>query len=94
MGLIEKVLGHKRPHPCVAGEGLIFIDSWNEVWACNVRTDLPMGNLDESSWENIINSKLAKEKLLKYHGVSKSYFHLYLKEMEFRYNYRKEYLYH
>ena len=28
----------------------------------------------------------AKERLLKYHGVSKSYFHLYLKEMEFRYN--------
>ena len=35
----------------------------------------------------------AKERLLKYHGVSKSYFHLYLKEMEFRYNYRKENLY-
>ena len=36
----------------------------------------------------------AKEPLLKYHGVSKSYFHLYLKEMEFRYNYRKENIYH
>ncbi len=36
----------------------------------------------------------AKERLLKYHGVSKSYFHLYLKEMEFRYNYRKENIYH
>ena len=35
----------------------------------------------------------AKERLLKYHGVSKSYFHLYLKEMEFRYNYRKENLF-
>ena len=36
----------------------------------------------------------AKERLLKYHGVSKSYFHLYLKEMHFRYNYRKENIYH
>jgi len=36
----------------------------------------------------------AKERLIKYHGVSKKYFHLYLKEMEFRYNYRNENLYH
>jgi len=36
----------------------------------------------------------AKKRLLKYHGVGKSYFHLNLKEMEFRYNYRKENIYH
>ena len=36
----------------------------------------------------------AKERLLKYHGVSKNHFLLYLKKMEFRYNYRKEKLYH
>ena len=30
----------------------------------------------------------AKERLIKYHGVSKEYFPLYLKELEFRYNYR------
>jgi transposase len=35
----------------------------------------------------------AKERLLKYHGVSKNHFLLYLKEMEFRYNYRNENLY-
>jgi transposase len=35
----------------------------------------------------------AKERLLKYHGISKNNFHLYLKEMEFRYNYRKENIY-
>ena len=28
---------------------------------------------------------LAKERLLKYHGVSQNHFYLYLKEMEFRY---------
>jgi transposase len=31
----------------------------------------------------------AKERLAKFHGVSKMYFPLYLKEMEFRYNNRK-----
>jgi len=35
----------------------------------------------------------AKERLLKYHGVSKKHFHLYMKELEFRYNYRKINLY-
>jgi transposase len=30
----------------------------------------------------------AKERLIKFHGVSKAYFPLYLKEMEFRYNHR------
>jgi len=32
----------------------------------------------------------AKERLIKFHGVSKDYFPLYLKEMKFRYNYRKD----
>lgn len=31
----------------------------------------------------------AKKRLIKYHGVSKNWFPLYLKELEFRYNYRK-----
>jgi len=32
----------------------------------------------------------AKERLIKHHGVSKNYFPLYLKELEFRYNNRNE----
>lgn len=32
----------------------------------------------------------AKERLLKYHGISPDRFPLYLKELEFRYNHRKE----
>ena len=36
----------------------------------------------------------AKERFLKYHGVGKDHFLLYLKEMEFRYNYRKQNIYH
>ncbi|NUQ82490.1 MAG: IS1595 family transposase [Bacteroidetes bacterium] len=35
----------------------------------------------------------AKERFQKYHGVGKENFPLYLKEMEFRYNHRKENLY-
>lgn len=36
----------------------------------------------------------AKERLIKFHGVSKEYFPLYLKEMEFRYNNRHNILFH
>ena len=32
----------------------------------------------------------AKERLIKHHGVSKTHFPLYLKELEFRYNHRNE----
>jgi len=35
----------------------------------------------------------AKERLIKYHGISKHKFILYLKEMEWRYNNRNEYLF-
>src|SRR5690242_5944368 len=45
LGLIEKVLGHDRLIPCSAGRDFAFIDPWSDVWACNVRSDLPMGNL-------------------------------------------------
>ena len=35
----------------------------------------------------------AKQRLIKFHGVSKEKFPLYLKEMEFRYNHRHQDLY-
>jgi transposase len=35
----------------------------------------------------------AKQRLIKFHGVSKEKFPLYLKEMEFRYNHRHENLF-
>ena len=68
LGLIEKILGHPRLHSCVAGKGFSFIDPWADVWACNVRTDLPMGNLNEQTWSDIVNSEVANksiEKVLK-----------------------------
>jgi len=60
LGLIEKILGHDRLIPCSAGRDFAFIDPWSDVWACNVRSDLPMGNLASQSWEEILNSEVAK----------------------------------
>ena len=63
LGLIEKILGHDRLIKCTAGTDFAFIDPWSDVWACNVRTDLPLGNLAKQSWEEIINSDLAKKSI-------------------------------
>lgn len=60
LGLIEKILGHDRLIPCTAGTDFAFIDPWSDVWACNVRSDLPFGNLQKQSWEDIVNSAKAK----------------------------------
>jgi MoaA/NifB/PqqE/SkfB family radical SAM enzyme len=53
LGLIEKILGHDRLIPCTAGTDFAFIDPWSDVWACNVRTDLRLGNLKQQSWPDI-----------------------------------------
>lgn len=61
LGLIEKILGHDRLIPCSAGKDFAFIDPWSDVWACNVRSDLPMGNLARESWNEIMNSEAAQQ---------------------------------
>jgi len=61
LGLIEKILGHDRLIPCTAGSDFAFIDPWSDVWACNVRSDLPLGNLEKQSWQDIITSERARE---------------------------------
>jgi MoaA/NifB/PqqE/SkfB family radical SAM enzyme len=63
LGLIEKILGHDRLIPCTAGTDFAFIDPWSDVWACNVRSDLPLGNLKNQSWDEIINSPAAKSSI-------------------------------
>ena len=65
LGLIEKILGHPRLIPCVAGTGFAFVDPWSDVWACNVRSDLPLGNLAKQSWESIIGSDTARNSIAK-----------------------------
>jgi MoaA/NifB/PqqE/SkfB family radical SAM enzyme len=59
LGLIEKILGHDRLIPCTAGRDFAFIDPWSDVWACNVRSDLPMGNLARQTWDEIVNGPVA-----------------------------------
>jgi len=65
LGLIEKILGHERLIPCVAGTGFAFIDPWSDVWACNVRSDLPLGNLKNQTWEEILHSEKAQGSIAK-----------------------------
>lgn len=72
LGLIEKILGHDRLIPCTAGSDFAFIDPWSDVWACNVRTDLPMGNLAKQSWEEITSSEQAKQTLNKVASCSQN----------------------
>jgi len=57
LGLIAKVLGHKRLLRCTAGTSFVFIDPWGEVYACNVRPDVKIGSLKEQSWEELFSSK-------------------------------------
>lgn len=72
LGLIEKILGHDRLIPCTAGKDFAFIDPWSDVWACNVRSDLPMGNLARESWNEIMNSETAQQTRKKVAGCGQN----------------------
>lgn len=61
LGLIAKILGQPRLHACVQGTDSLFLDPWSDVYACNVRNDLLMGNLTEQSWDEIYNGEAAGE---------------------------------
>ncbi len=59
LGLIAKILGQDRLHPCTQGTDSVFVDPWADVWACNVRNDLLMGNLRNESWDEIYHGESA-----------------------------------
>ena len=61
MGLIENILGHDRLMPCTAGTDFFFVDPWSDVYACNVRPDLWVGNLRDQTWEEIHNGEKVRE---------------------------------
>ncbi len=67
LGLIEKILGHPRLIRCTAGTDFAFIDPWSDVWTCNVRSDLKMGNLARQSWQEITGSEEARIAIDKVH---------------------------
>lgn len=61
LGLIAKILGQDRLHACTQGTDSVFIDPWGDVYACNVRNDLLMGNLHQQSWKDIYEGELASD---------------------------------
>jgi Fe-coproporphyrin III synthase len=72
LGLIEKILGHPRLIACTAGSDFAFIDPWSDVWSCNVRSDLLMGNLARQSWSEIMASAERSKALQKVHGCEQN----------------------
>jgi MoaA/NifB/PqqE/SkfB family radical SAM enzyme len=72
LGLIEKILGHPRLIRCTAGTDFAFIDPWSDVWTCNVRSDLLMGNLARQSWAEIIASADAHKAISKVHACEQN----------------------
>lgn len=61
LGLVARVLGNDRLLPCPAGTDILFVDPWSDVYGCNVRPDLKMGNLADQSWDEIYNGPVATE---------------------------------
>ena len=59
LGLISKVLGHERLIICSAGTEFVFLDPWGDMFACNVRPDLKLGNLSQQSWDEIMNGPVS-----------------------------------
>lgn len=72
LGLIEKILGHPRLIRCTAATDFAFIDPWADVWACNVRSDLPMGNLRRQSWEDILASEKTRKTIGEVHACQQN----------------------
>jgi Fe-coproporphyrin III synthase len=61
LGLIAKILGQDRLHPCTQGTDNVFVDPWGDVYACNVRNDLIMGNLHDQPWDDIYHGSRAEQ---------------------------------
>ena len=59
LGLMEKILGNDRLIPCTAATDFVFVDPWGDVYACNVRSDLRIGNLKTQSWDEIYRGERA-----------------------------------
>jgi MoaA/NifB/PqqE/SkfB family radical SAM enzyme len=61
-GLINHIKGNQRLLPCAMGRDGFFVDPSGDVLACNgMDQKVPMGNLNENSWDEIWNSSRARE---------------------------------
>jgi radical SAM protein with 4Fe4S-binding SPASM domain len=65
LGLEAKILGKKRLLACRHGYESVFIDPWGDVFACNVRPDLYLGNLGNQAWQDIISGPQVSQVLKK-----------------------------
>ena len=72
LGLINKILGKYRLMKCTAGNDFVFIDPWSDVYACNVRSDLLMGSLNQNNWTEIMESDGAKKMINKVNSCSQN----------------------
>jgi Fe-coproporphyrin III synthase len=72
LGLIEKVLGHDRLISCTAGTDFLFVDPWSDVYACNVRPDLLMGNLQKQTWDDVFAGQKSNEIRTKVHSCTQN----------------------
>lgn len=61
LGLIAKILGQDRLLRCTAGTDFVFVDPWGDLFACNVRPDLKMGNLETQSWDELLHGDIAQK---------------------------------
>jgi MoaA/NifB/PqqE/SkfB family radical SAM enzyme len=61
LGLMEKALGNDRLIPCTAASDFVFVDPWSDVYACNVRSDLLVGNLKNQSWDEVYSGERASQ---------------------------------
>ncbi len=61
-GLINYIYGQKRLLPCEMGTNGFFLDPYGNVLPCNGSTEkMAMGNLHDSTWEEIWTSEQAKK---------------------------------
>ena len=61
-GLINYIEGNKRLLSCEMGCSGFFLDPYGDILPCNgMDIKQPMGNLTESSWDEIWNSRRAEE---------------------------------
>jgi Fe-coproporphyrin III synthase len=61
LGIVSRVLGHDRLLPCSAGTNFLFIDPWGDMFACNVRPDLKVGNLACQTWDDLVEGPAMQE---------------------------------
>jgi MoaA/NifB/PqqE/SkfB family radical SAM enzyme len=61
-GLINYIYGQKRLLPCEMSRNSFFMDPHGDIMPCNGSVEkMPMGNLNEQTWDELWNSKKAQK---------------------------------